>query len=49
MNFRARPNILALVCAASAYFTGVGFKFAAAQSALIEELVEEQALHPSSC
>ena len=45
MNFRARPNILALVCAASA-FTGVGFKCAAAQSALIEELVEEHG--PSS-
>ena len=45
MNFRARPNILALVCAASA-FTGVGFKCAAVQSALIEELVEEHG--PSS-
>lgn len=41
----ARPTILALLCAASA-FTGVGINCAAAQSALIEELVEERG--PSS-
>jgi hypothetical protein len=45
MKFRSRPNILALLCAASA-FTGVGIKCAAAQSVLIEELVEERG--PSS-
>ena len=45
MKFRARPNILALLCAASAV-TGVGIKCAAAQSAVIEELVGERG--PSS-
>ena len=45
MKFRTRPNILVLLCTASA-FTGMGIKCAAAQSALIEELVEERG--PSS-
>ena len=45
MKFRTRPNILVLLCTASA-FTGVGIKCATAQSALIEELVEERG--PSS-
>jgi hypothetical protein len=45
MKFRTRPNILVLLCTASA-FTGVGIKCATARSALIEELVEERG--PSS-
>ena len=47
MNFLAPQTALALVCAASASVcTGVGIKFAAAQSAHIEEVVEERG--PSS-
>jgi hypothetical protein len=45
MKFRTRPNILVLLCTASA-FTGMGIECAAARSALIEELVEERG--PSS-
>ena len=47
MNFLAPQTALALVCAASALVcTGVSIKFAAAQSAHIEEVVEERG--PSS-
>jgi hypothetical protein len=47
MNFLAPQTALAVVCAASALVcTGVGIKFAAAQSAHIEEVVEERG--PSS-
>ena len=47
MNFLASQTALAVVCAASALVcTGVGIKFAAAQSAHIEEVVEERG--PSS-
>jgi hypothetical protein len=43
---RARSMLLALVCAASTYI-GAGVPFAAAQSAGIEELVDEHGVTPT--
>ena len=43
---RARSMLLALVCAASTYI-GAGIPFAAAQSAGIEELVNEHGVTPT--